>query len=390
MVCVEVYRSVPRYLAAKAAGKRAPGLISSSVAPLRLVSRDEPSLPSDGWTRVRPRLAGICGSDLNTISGNSSFYFSALVSFPFVPGHEVVGDVLEDVNGFAKGQRVVLDPVLSCRPRGIEPECISCSSGSPNLCERVSGGHVSPGLQTGYCKDTGGGWSASFIAHASQLHPIPEEMSDESAVMVEPLACAIHAVRRANVLQDGSVLVVGAGTVGLLTLIALREYSQPKRITVVAKYPAQAQLARYYGASDVVSVDDALGTVRRSTRAFRLEPERSSPFLLGGVDVAFDAVGSAASLGLALRTTRARGRVVISGMPAPTDLSPAWFRELELVGAYSGSGAFREAIELSQQAELGKLIAAAYPLERWREAIDHAMSAGSLGAVKLAFDPRLD
>lgn len=390
MVCVEVYRSVPRYLAAKAAGNRAPGLISSSVAPLRLVNRDEPILPSDGWTRVRPRLAGICGSDLNTVSGNSSFYFSALVSFPFVPGHEVVGDVLEDVNGLAKGQRVVLDPVLSCRPRGIEPECFPCSSGSPNLCERVSGGHVSPGLQTGYCKDTGGGWSASFIAHASQLHPIPEEMSDESAVMVEPMACAIHAVRRANVPEDGSVLVVGAGTVGLLTLIALREYSQPKRITVVAKYPAQAQLARYYGASDVVSADDALGAVRRSTRAFRLEPERSSPFLLGGVDVAFDAVGSASALGLALRTTRARGRVVISGMPAPTDLSPAWFRELELVGAYSGSGAFQEAIELSQQAELGKLIAAAYPLERWREAIDHAMSAGSLGAVKLAFDPRLD
>lgn len=228
------------------------------------------------------------------------------------------------------------------------------------------------------------------MAHSSQLHPIPEEMSDESAVMVEPMACAIHAVRRAAVPEDASVLVVGAGTVGLLTLIALREFSQPKRITVVAKYPAQARLARHYGANDVVSIDEALGSVRRSTRAFRLEPERSSPFLLGGVDVAFDAVGSASTLGLALRTTRARGRVVISGMPAPTDLSPAWFRELELVGAYSGAGAFSEAIELSVQAELGKLISAAYPLERWREAIDHAGSAGSLGAVKLAFDPRLD
>ena len=389
-IALEVFRSVPRYIAAKALAKRAPGLIAGSVAPLRLIDQDAPKIPAEGWTKVRPHLAGICGSDLNAIGGSSSFYFSPLISMPFIPGHEVVGEVLEDVDGLVKGQRVVLDPVLSCRTRGIEPECEPCSSGDRGLCERVTGGHVSPGLQTGYCADTGGGWSNSFVAHASQLYAVPDGMSDEAAVMVEPMACGIHAVKRARIPDDGNVLIVGAGTVGLLTLVAVREFSDAGKVTVVAKYPHQARLATHFGANEVVSTKEAVGSVRRSTRAFRLDPERNPPFLLGGVDVSFDAVGTADSLDLALRCTRARGRVVLSGMPAAVDLSPAWFRELELVGAYSGAGEFEEAIRLSQSAELAKLVSASYPLSHWREAIDHALSAGSLGAIKVAFDPRLD
>ena len=110
--------------------------------------------------------------------------------------------------------------------------------------------------------------------------------------------------------------------------------------------------------------------------------------MLGGVDVAFECVGSKDSLDLALRATRAQGRVVLSGMPARADLTPAWFRELEVVGAYSGAGAFTDAMELARSAELGALVGATYPLDRWREAIDHALSAGKLGTTKVAFDPR--
>jgi threonine dehydrogenase-like Zn-dependent dehydrogenase len=229
-----------------------------------------------------------------------------------------------------------------------------------------------------------------LIAHSSQLHLVPDDFPDEAAVMVEPMACAIHAVKRANVARDSHVLVVGAGTVGLLTLIALKELAQPHQVSVVAKYPAQAELARRYGATDVLQPEDAVGALRRSTRAFRLDPERSPPFLLGGVDVSFECAGSRSALDLALRVTKAAGRVILSGMPDAADLSPAWFRELEILGAYSGSGAFDDAIALASQAELGKLVSASYPLNHWREAIDHAFSAGSAGAIKIAFDPRLD
>jgi threonine dehydrogenase-like Zn-dependent dehydrogenase len=385
---LEIFRSVPRYLVARAVGDRLPGLLTGPVAALRLVHREEPAISAEGWARVRPLLAGICGSDLSTIAGESSFYFSALVSMPFVPGHEVVGELLDDVDGLAAGQRVLLDPLLSCAPRGIEPACGACARGEAGLCERVTGGHLSAGLQTGYCADTGGGWSEVLAAHRSQLHPVPEELSDEDAVMVEPLACAIHAVRRARVPRDGVVLVAGAGTVGLLTTLALRELSEAGRIVVVAKHAHQAALARELGATEVVSPRAALGAVRRATGAFRLHPERSSPFLLGGVDVSFDAAGSAATLDLALRATRSRGTVVLAGMPARVDLTPAWYRELEVIGAYSGAGCFGDAIPLAQSAGLGRLVSAAYPLESWREAVDHALGAGRLGAVKVAFRPQ--
>ena len=82
---VELFRSVPRYLAARAVGGKAPGLLSGPLAPMRLVNRKEPEPLGPGWVRVRPLLSGICGSDLATVSGRSSFYFSPLVSMPFVP-----------------------------------------------------------------------------------------------------------------------------------------------------------------------------------------------------------------------------------------------------------------------------------------------------------------
>jgi threonine dehydrogenase-like Zn-dependent dehydrogenase len=366
------------------------GSFSSAVAPLRLTYSEPPAPPAPGWVRIRPLMAGICGSDLGAITGATSFYFSALVSFPFVPGHEIVAEVLEDAGGFSAGERIVVDPVLGCEARGIDPPCRSCAAGERGLCERVTGGHISPGLQCGYCSDTGGGWSREMVAHGSQLHRVPDGMPDEAAVLVEPLACAIHAVRRAEVPDDAEVLVVGAGTVGLLTLVALREFSAAGRVTVVAKHEHQVELAPRFGATDVVSPREAIGAVRRGTRAFRADPERAAPFLLGGVDLAFDCVGSKSSLDLALRTTKARGRVVMSGMPEGGDLSPAWFRELELRGAYSGSSSFPDAIALASSGEIGKLVGAAYPLERWRDAVDHALSAGSMGATKIVFDPRLD
>src|SRR4029453_3887298 len=94
---IELFRSVPRYLTARAVGSRVPGLLSGPLAPMGVVNRKDGVPLGPGWGRVRPLLSGICGSDLATISGKSSFYFSPLVSLPFVPRHEGVGDVLDDV-----------------------------------------------------------------------------------------------------------------------------------------------------------------------------------------------------------------------------------------------------------------------------------------------------
>lgn len=392
MLALEMFRSLPRTVAGKAVGSRLPGILSGYAAPLRLVTIDAPKVDRPGWARLRTRLSGICGSDLGMLSGQTSLYFSALVSLPFVPGHEVVAELMEDCEDLPAGTRVVVDPVLTCAARGVEP-CEGCATGATNRCSRITVGDVSPGLQTGFCHDTGGGWGQQLTAHRSQLHPVPEGHSDEQAILIEPMACAVHTALRAGVRSGDRVLVSGAGSVGLFATFALRELTAAGEIIVVAKHGHQRELALELGATEVVAPGEVLRRVRRSTGAFQLQPEYSSPYLLGGVDVAVDAVGSKQSLETALQATRAGGRVVLSGMPAPADLSAAWFRELEVVGTYASAradDAFGKATELVARdavARLSKSVAS-YPLHRWREALDHAHSTGRLGTVKVAFDPR--
>jgi threonine dehydrogenase-like Zn-dependent dehydrogenase len=239
-----------------------------------------------------------------------------------------------------------------------------------------------------------------MLAHRSQVWPVPEEMSDEVAVLIEPLACAIHAVFRARVAPGASVHVVGAGTVGILTLIALKAFTKADHVVVAAKHQRQRAAASMAGADDVVRPEHAVKAVRRSDHAVKLTPERGMDFLLGGVDVAIECTGSSGALDLALRTTKAGGRVVVSGIPGRgADLTPVWFRELDLVGAYTtgledvGGGASRHtfdlAIELARNLPiLDQLVGTTYPLDRWRDAIDHAMAAGRLGTFKVAFAPQ--
>src|SRR5262249_6566755 len=155
-----------------------------------------------------------------------------LTSFPFTFGHEVVGVVEEvgaEVRNARPGDRVVVEPVLHCAVRGIEPACAACRAGKYGNCVNVTGGDVSAGVQTGYCRDTGGGWSASLVAHDVQLHRVPDGPPDDAAVMVEPFSCALHGVLRAldSPLSPGgrgasetTALVLGCGTMGLLTIAA--------------------------------------------------------------------------------------------------------------------------------------------------------------------------
>jgi threonine dehydrogenase-like Zn-dependent dehydrogenase len=371
-------RKVARFAAANVAGRFAPGR-GAKVGPLRLANDvDEPLVSRPGWVRVRPRLAGICGSDLATIDGRSSRYFEPIVSFPFVPGHEIVGE-LDD------GTRVVVEPVLNCEARDVAPMCDACAAGRNGNCERIAFGHLEPGLQTGFCADTGGGWGLSLTAHESQLHVVPDDLPDEAAVLVEPTACAVHAVETSGV-QDGDVVVVlGAGTLGLLTVAALHA-AAATTIIAVAKHPEQRTLARDLGAQIVVAPDEVRRAVRRQTRSLE-----NGDVLTGGADLVFDCVGSGDSLADSLAVTRPKGRVSLVGMAGTTtlDLTPLWHKELALVGAYAyRHETFAAAFDLVRTARLERLLSATYPLDRFTDAIEHAANAGSRGAVKIAFDLR--
>lgn len=351
------------------------------MGPLKLTDLDEPDLPSSDWVRLQPRLAGICGSDLATIDGHASRYFDPIVSFPFTPGHEVVGS-LDD------GTRAVVIPVLSCVTRGIDPVCPACAAGRTNHCGRIAFGHLEPGLQSGFCESTGGGWSTSMVAHTSQLLPVAEGVTDEAAVLVEPTACAVHAARRVAAAGPlAHAAVIGAGTLGLLTLAALRAEAEIGELLIAAKHSHQRQLARSLGADQVVSPAELGRAVRSLTGAWVLDGGQ----LTDGVDLVVDCVGSEASLTQALQVVRPGGEVLVVGMPGDTtlDLTTLWHRETTIRGCYAYTRPdFEAAASLVEEAYLERLVSATYPLSRYTDAIEHAAGAGARGAVKIAFDLR--
>ena len=339
-------RKPARFAASIVAGRLAPGG-GAKVGPLSLRDIDPPALPGPGWVRVRPRLAGICGSDLATIDGTSSRWFEPIVSFPFTPGHEVVGE-LDD------GTRVAIVPVLSCVTRGFTSVCPPCAEGRINHCERIGFGDLEPGLQCGFCESTGGGWSTLMVAHESQLVRLPDDLSDEAAVLVEPTACAVHA---ASLVTTDDVALIGSGTLGLLTIAALRRARPDAEIIATAKHPHQRELARTLGASSVVAPGELDRVVRARSGTMKLDNGQ----LGGGISSVVDCVGSPESIAQALRIAAPGGTIHAVGMPGVTtvDLTPLWQREVALRGAYAYQRpAFDAAVAVVRELDLGRLVSA--------------------------------
>lgn len=374
-----------RYAASVVLERTVPGT-GLAIGPLQLRDVDPPRPPGPDWSEVAVRIAGICGSDLATVSGTTSRYFEPLVSFPFIPGHEVVGDT--------GGRRVVLDAVLGHAARGATPPSPGAAPADGHDYSHLVTGPLEPGIQTGTCAEVGGGFAERLVAHASQLHDVPADLDDTDAVLIEPVAGAVHAALRARPADGDTAVVLGAGTMGLATVAALRALTGVGRIVAVAKHAVQRRWALELGADVVVGPDE----VRRGVR--RIVGGGVTGDVLGrGADVVIDAVGSGASVTDAVAVTRPRGRVVLLGMPGVVrmDLAPVWHREIELVGAYTygteelADGrrchTFELATVLVRDLRLGRLVSAVYPLRRWREAFTHAAEAGRRGAVKICLSP---
>jgi len=393
MKALQVRRSVGRLGLARVASALAPSA-AVRIGPLEHTTIDPPPLPGPGWHRVRTRLAGICGSDLSMIEGHASTYFDDWVSFPFVPGHEVVGE-LDD------GARVVLEPVLGHEARGFPPPFPGAAPGDGDDYAHLATGPLEPGIQTGFCCSTGGGWSSEFVAHDSQLHRIGDDVPDERAVLIEPLAGGIHAALKASAAPSAVaatapvVAVLGAGTMGLAAIAGLVRHCPTVRIVAGARYPHQQREARRLGAHEVVPAGELARAVRRLVGCHVVGDHLSS-----GAHATIDAVGSEASVAEALRITRPRGRVVMMGMPAAVtlDLTGLWHRETELVGAYTygtetlpdGTTArtFDLAVAAASAIETERWLSATYPLADHVDAIAHAAAAGRRRAIKIAFDLR--
>ncbi len=381
--------------------KRINGLDTSRFSPLQLEEVPEPELPTPGWVRIKPLLSGICGSDLGTLSSENSPYFSPITSPPFVLGHEIVGVMSGDGGGFAAGERVVVEPALGCAVRGLDPQCAYCASGRYALCVNVAKGDISPGIQTGFCRDTGGGWSeGTLVAHRSQLYRVPEDLPDEAAVAIEPLACAMHAALKVNPGPDETALVVGAGSVGLFVVAALKQLTKAGRIICIAKHARQREEALRLGAGEAVHPKETYSVLPEMLGTEVYRPELGKPVVMGGADKVFECVGAPGTMEDVVRLTRPGGEVALVGMPGARsclDLTALWYKEVSLSGAYAYGveewqgervKSFELAMRIAPEIGLEKMVGPHFRLQEYQDAIAAARSAGREGRVKIVFDLR--
>ena len=392
-----------RYLLTRALSRRRP---MAALGPLGCVTFDDiepPSLPGDEWVRVRTSLSGICGSDLAALTAHDSFTLEPFGAYPFVFGHENIGVVAETGSAAGEwrpGERVIVNPMLSCRQRALEPVCAACARGEYGLCRRTNDGVVGGGPMIGYNPRTGGGWSQSFVAHKSQLHRAGA-LPDDVAVLTDPFASALRPVLLHPPRPDDTILVIGAGSIGLLTVMALRATGWTGPIAILGRYPFQLEKAEAAGADiRLRGTDEAFRWATSQGGAVAYKPSLAGRFVEGGPSLVIDTVGSERTIRDALALTREGGRLLLVGGAAQVraDWTRVWYRQLTIAGIFAYGVAphdgrerdiYEVAVELlgrRDYAPLG-LVTHVYPLEDYRAALHAALGKGGSSSIKVALRP---
>ncbi|HLF88081.1 MAG TPA: alcohol dehydrogenase catalytic domain-containing protein, partial [Anaerolineales bacterium] len=387
-------------------GKAMPSFLWSGLSCTYQAEITEPALPNAEWVKVKTRYGGICGTDIGTIHLRTSPYFSPYSSFPFTLGHENTGTIAEvgaEAGDWQVGERVVIEPHLWCRPRGFKDLCEYCARGETKLCKHFREGTLAPGILTGACRDTGGSWSSHFVAHSSQIYRVPEQVTDENALMVEPFSVGLHAALQFWPGDHKRVLIQGAGTIGLVTLAALRTLGSKANITLLARYPFQKEAGERLGASEVILTKgvDIFHSIAQKTGGQVLKPIIGKNVLEGGFDHTFECVGNDASIDDVLRFTRSGGTVVLLGVPGIAkgiDWTPIFAKELSVYASNTYNRAERyqgqtwEAFELTLDLmargvlDLGWMITHRYRLDHFDRAMKEIGKRGNTGIIKAVFE----
>jgi threonine dehydrogenase-like Zn-dependent dehydrogenase len=380
--------------------------------PFGLREVDDARLVRPDWVITRPRLAGVCGSESKLVlgdfdTGDIDNPMAAFSSIPHIPGHEVVAEVVAlgpDASGLEVGQRVLLNPWLTCGPRGIDPPCPSCQSGDLNLCWSFTSGALGPGVHVGVATDAPGGWGDPTAAHDSMLIPIPDSVTDEVAVLADPFAVSMHAIVRHPPPLTGRALIYGAGALGVTSVAVLRTLYPEVEIGVVARFPAQAELATKFGASAVFAHGPRLELVEALAEwsggvlhtAYAGLP-MAHP---GGIDVVYDTVARPETLEVGVRVLAERGTLVQTGVHTPGrwEYTPLYFKELSLAGSNAfgveevegvRQHAIRHYLDLvvDGRVDLSGMLTHQFPLDHWHDALRALATQDESGAVKVAFGP---
>lgn len=252
-----------------------------------------------GWTLVDVAFAGICGTDLHICAGEHP-----RAEAPLVLGHEFVGTLRTDIDGFAAGQPVAIEPLLSCGG------CVPCQTGRPHVCVQLRLIGI----------DVPGGVAEQVAVPIDRLIPLPEDLDLRRAAFVEPLAVAVHAVRRSSLGLGNPVMVAGAGPIGLAVASCARLAGAG---AVFVSEPAET---RRRAAEDLgfitLDTDDPAADLQERTEDT-------------GVPIVFDTAAHPAVAAHITSWTATSGRIVFVGTygnPASLDLQDVVFRELETIG----------------------------------------------------------
>jgi len=317
-----------------------------------LACRDVPNPKEDGDAILSVTKAGICGTDLAIASGKYK------VKTPLVLGHEIFGTVKDapDRDSGLVGRRAVTEINVGCGT------CVFCRSGMRSHCVR--------GEALGIHRD--GGFAEFVSTPVYNIHTVPDSVSDDEAVFIEPLAACIQLTKMARVDPDSTCAVVGPGRMGLLTVQVLQRCN-PRVIAVVGHEGPKLEMARSLGAKafDVSEVDEAV----RLTDGSKF-------------DNVVEATGTPGGLDQAMRLVRPRGTLHLKsthGLPAEVDVTKVVVDEIRIQG--SRCGPFDEAIGMLDRKEVrtSQLITHRYRLERCEEAFE---SAASREAIKVTFEVR--
>jgi threonine dehydrogenase-like Zn-dependent dehydrogenase len=368
-------------------------------APLQLEDIAWPPKLEPRQVRVRNRLGGICGSDIHFVQADGDFRI-APAALPGITriylGHEIVGDVVEvgpEVKGYKIGDRVAQQSLAgSCLGQGREPLCRYCAVGDYTLCDEAR--QQDP-------LSVGGGLAEEWVAHQGRLFRVADDVTDEQAVLLEPAACGLRAALRRRAQAGDRVMVIGCGTIGLMTLQSIRAVQPDCEITALAEFDYQAEMARKLGASNIIMLgSDAYAEVARLTGGHLYRGAFGNRTIVGGFDIVYDCVGKPQTLRDALRWARARGAVVLVGVhlaPMHIDLTPVWYFEVDLVGMYAHGGeewqgermsTFDLVVRLLREGKLNfdGFITHRFPLSQYRQAFLTAMDQAHSHTFKVIVD----